>query len=307
MKLYGRYARALASAAMVFLCSSEMAYSASAGAKKPAGNALVASKARSSVTAVPQVATAANVLLFVDGAIGMDTFALALSNLGISPTFTNDPSSFASLLQSGSWDVVIAALQNNYGTDSYRSALDAYVAAGGKAIYTDWTGDAAEYATFGATTTGSSNFSAITAVNAGVYNAPVPINLSNPGWGIYAVGMSPTSAGVAVASYDNGDAAVIVGNDGRTIINGTLSDSYADTNAGVSIAESEINYLLGVLPASLTGTLAGTDAKSKVSCENLSSGQSVSLKAKTGFDCSAAGLAVKPGDQFKLTIKGTVK
>ena len=298
---------AIATLAFATVCSSSAAV---AGDGKPvAQNAIHQQASRAKIKLSPQATTSANVLYFIDYSLGTDSFAMALSSLGISPTTTNDASEFNTLLQAGGWDLVIA-LQRNYPSASlYASSLGAYVAAGGKAIYSDWTADATVLGSFGAAATGSLNFLSISPGGSAIWSTlPSPVALLNPGWGIYATGLSPIGDGVVDGTYENGDAAVIVANAGRTIINGTLQDSYNDPNQGIQIAINEIGYLLTPpVTSALKGTIVGQSGKASVKCLNETSGQNVSVKTKKSFDCVAAGLAVSPGQTFTVTVKGTVK
>lgn len=298
---------AVAALAIASVCGSSVAV---ADDSKPGvQNAIHQPASRAKIKLSPQATSAVNVLYFVDFSLGTDSFAMALSSLGISPTITNDATEFNTLLQAGGWDLVIALQQNYSATSSYASSLSAYVAAGGKAIYSDWTSDAAMLGSFGAAATGSLNFLSITPTSSAIWSSLTsPIALLNPGWGIYAVGLSPIGDGAADGTYENGDAAVIVANAGRTIVNGTLQDSYNDPNQGIQIAINEINYLLTPPVASvLKGTIIGQSGKASVKCLNESTGQSVTIKTKKSFDCVGAGLTVGSGQTFTVTAKGTAK
>jgi hypothetical protein len=103
-----------------------------------------------------------------------------------------------------------------------------------------------------------------------------------------------------------GQGAVVIGNGQRTVINGTLADSYVDPNQGIQIAMNEINFLLEGVAPSLRGKIAGQEGKAQVTCTNTTTGQSVLKKSKGKYDCVKSGLTVRSGDGFSISITGTV-
>lgn len=263
--------------------------------------------ARKKVTLVPQAVSGANVLYYVDYSVGQDSFGLALSSLGISPTYTNDPYSFATLLQQGGWDLVIALQQNSDYSSIFGADLTNWVAGGGKAIYTEWTYWSGLSSVFGAVDTGSTNAGSITLGSSAIWSGlGGTVWLSNPGWGIYSVGLAATGGATVDGTYDSGDGAVVIGNGQRTLINGTLADSYADPNQGIQIAMNEINFLLEGTAPGLRGKIVGQEGKAQVTCTNTTTGQSVLKKSKGKYDCVKSGLTVHSGDGFSISITGTV-
>ncbi len=189
-------------------------------------------------------ATSGAVLFYKDHEVGDDVFDDALSGLGISPTFTSDPASFAQLIGSQSWDCIIAAQQNWSDTSMFASQLSSYVEGGGHAILTDWTLDAGLASSFGASYTGGSNETLIATDGHPVWaGLPADVSLSNPGWGIFSMGLSATT-GIPTGSFPFIGNAVVEGNDGRTLINGFLSDTFANHSEGVRVATNEIEFCL---------------------------------------------------------------
>jgi hypothetical protein len=79
-----------------------------------------------------------------------------------------------------------------------------------------------------------------------------PLTVSNPGWGVFSYGVT---GDITAATFENGDAGIVVGNGGRTIFNGFLSDTLDDTN-GPQLYINEINYVLGVQAVPEPGSLA---------------------------------------------------
>lgn len=298
---------ALGALALASLGFVQQASAAAAGARATQNAKSSFLAARKKITLVPQAVSGANVLYYVDYSVGQDSFGLALSSLGISPTYTNDPYSFATLLQQGGWDLVIALQQANDYTSIFGADLSNWVAGGGKAIYTEWTYWSGLSNAFGAVDTGNTNAVSITPGSSAIWSGlSGTVGLSNPGWGIYSVGLMATGSGAVDGTYNTGEGAVVIGNGQRTVINGTLADSYVDPNQGIQIAMNEINFLLEGVAPSLRGKIAGQEGKAQVTCTNTTTGQSVLKKSKGKYDCVKSGLTVRSGDGFSISITGTV-
>jgi uncharacterized repeat protein (TIGR01451 family) len=77
---------------------------------------------------------------------------------------------------------------------------------------------------------------------------PNPINFVETTWGVDGDKLNPTAGGVAVGGFvsssNSGQAAVIVGNSGRTILNGFLLDDAQVAGDAVLLAKNEILSLL---------------------------------------------------------------
>jgi hypothetical protein len=119
------------------------------------------------------------------------------------------------------------------------------VSGGGRAIFTDWrlnfSGLTGLYDAFEVEGTGTENQQPITtdadAIWAGL---PSEVDLSNPGWGTWAMGLAAVGGGVGTGTFPNGDAAVVMGNGGATAFNGFLSDTFSQQSEGVQVAANEI-------------------------------------------------------------------
>ena len=157
-------------------------------------------------------------------------------------TRTTSLGSCDSMISSGGWDLVIYAVQN-WSHESY--ALNSYVASGGMAIMQDWTSNSSRASAFGIRL-GSSNYSSMTITDSRLAADlwTTSVSLSNPGWGTYSVSFS-VGSGEVLASSAYGNAAIGLTNDGRTIVNGNLTDTISDVSLGVQIYTNEINILLG--------------------------------------------------------------
>ncbi|MFN3480087.1 MAG: CARDB domain-containing protein, partial [Thermodesulfovibrionales bacterium] len=136
--------------------------------------------------------------------------------------------------------------QASAGGHPFDSPLANYVAAGGRAILADWRRDATVGAACEGSDTGANDQSPIFTDGHPVWvGLPGTINLSNPGWLIWSMGLAPIGGGVATGTFPNGNAVVIEGNSGRTLLNGMLDDTFATFSEGVTFAENEIKYICG--------------------------------------------------------------
>jgi hypothetical protein len=190
-------------------------------------------------------ASASSILYYSDFNLGTDAMGQALTALSGANTVTTATSSadFATKISSGSYNLGVFSAQN-FGSSSYGdgiNALGAFVAGGGKAIYTDWSMDNIFAALFAAQWTGGRNQDIVTVVNpllaAGISN---PILLSNPGWGVYSMDVS---GGSIAATFNNGNGAIAYS--GNSIVNGFLTDTFNNNAQGIQLYENEINTLLG--------------------------------------------------------------
>jgi len=121
------------------------------------------------------------------------------------------------------YDVVVYANQGNYVPNGDIDKLNAFIAAGGKVIFNDWSGSN----TFngGQTFTGTTNHHTVT-LSQFYDGVPIPMTLFNTThWGTFSTDMSANAGSVVAATFENGAAAIVVGNDGRTIVNGFLNDT----------------------------------------------------------------------------------
>jgi len=205
------------------------------------------------VTTIPQTVSGAKVLYFVDKTIGTDTFLAAMTDLGIVPTSTNDPTAFVSLLDQGGWDLVIALQQDYCQASAFGPDLIRYVSGGGKAIYADFCAntDPSVVTAFGGVPTGNINAAQL---NGQLYTmsrgrSGKAATITNPGWTIYSVGYTPLTGAVTRASFDYKtslavDSGIISANSGRTLLNGLQQDAYTTFAQGQAIAEDEIQALL---------------------------------------------------------------
>lgn len=198
------------------------------------------------IVGVASRADAAAILYFNDSVIGPDRMAEALAAVSGTHTVTTAGSvvDFATQLTGGGFDLAIFFQQNFPGFDSAYAALGTHIAGGGAAIGTDWTQNNAHAAVFGAAFSTGSNHSSFNVTDAALgFGLANPVNLTNPGWGTFSMDLSGGTS--AAAWIGDPDAAIVIGNGGRTIFNGFLSDTFVDGAEGRQLFINEINLALG--------------------------------------------------------------
>jgi hypothetical protein len=207
-------------------------------------------------------ARAGNILYFVDGNNGTDEMAAALAALS-SDTVTDatGPADFATKIATDTYQLGIFSAQEAYGADysAALAALDTFVKGGGDAIVDSWfTPLGSDVAPFGGDYTDTINQTSVTltAFNAGVTN-PVTISQQTPSYATFSDDLTlDVTTGVSVAAtFGDGSDAIVVGNGGRSIVNGFLNDTAGA--AGKQIYENEINGLLSATPEPSGLTLLG--------------------------------------------------
>jgi hypothetical protein len=196
-------------------------------------------------------AQAGAILLFDDFQVSGNRWNDALTGLGHSVTSVGDDASFSTALSSGAWDLVVVQF-DNVSHSSASLDLGGYVGTGGKVIFGHWlteadtTFDVAQAATNLGTLTVGPLFS--DGLSSSV------LSLVNPTYGIFSRSFVPDLGSIVAASFEDGNAGIVIGNSGRTIINGFLGDtlSYADE---VRLYQNEVNSIIGTQqvpePASL--------------------------------------------------------
>lgn len=213
---------------------------------------------------------ASSILYFVDGNNGTDEMAAALAALSPPNTVTiaSSPTDFATKIATGTYGLGIFSAQKFYGPDysAALAALSTRVQSGGRAIVDSWfTPSGSDITPFGATPTGNvapapnSVGVNLTALNSGITN-PVSVAQQTPPYAVYATGLSlaPITGDFIAGTFSdpgnlsgtNGEAAVVVGNSGKSIVNGFLNDTAGAK--GEQLYENEINDLLA--PPSQTAT-----------------------------------------------------
>jgi hypothetical protein len=174
--------------------------------------------------------TRISALVYVDYAHGDDGVVSALVELGYNVTVASDGADFTYKLANNTYSLVVLFNQNFYTTNFgvSVSTIRDYIQKGGRIIFATWCIYQAEpwVNLFEAHLTGGVNQPSMTITDpilaADITN---PVTLSNHSWGIYNVGLSAIGGGKVLATYPNGQAAMISGHGGRTLILGYLSDA----------------------------------------------------------------------------------
>jgi hypothetical protein len=204
-------------------------------------------------------AQAASILYFADLNIGTDRMAEALATFGGTHVVTTAASlgDFTTQLSGGGFDLAIFFQQNSSGAgyDAAFTAIDTFVAGGGRAIAADWVREAAHVDGFGGSFTGGTNQTSVTVTDPSLILGIVnPVTLVNPGWGVFSTGLLPGTASCS-ATFGNAECAILLGNGGRTIFNGFLADTgdaelrqlyINEINAVFAVPEPATMTLLGV-------------------------------------------------------------
>jgi hypothetical protein len=192
------------------------------------------------------------VLYFVDFTAGRpEPYRAAFTALGITPTVATSHPDFNARLAQGGWDLVVFLQQGDADTTWVTPMID-WINGGGKAIACTWifrvepTEAQRAAAAFGARYTGTENGPSVnqTVVHPIWEGISNPMALANPGWFTFANGLEATT-GTAIGKYPNEDAAIVVGNGDRTVLNGWLSDVPANPTERVRVAQNEVSFLLG--------------------------------------------------------------
>lgn len=220
-------------------------------------------KALVCVTVVVAAASqaSAGILYFEDFTLGTSAVpgAITLLGLGGVTTTVTDSASFNAALTGGPWDLVIFAEQNTATFPLSATELTAYVTGGGRVLGTTWLTGGLDALLEGSAS--SVNDSSIGTSGHPIFAGVGPtISLTNPGWGVFSRSWNPTGGATGLGTLGTGSA-VILGNGGRTLLNGPLFDTFTTQAQGELFVANEIGYLLGVsavpLPAAnLMGLVA---------------------------------------------------
>lgn len=187
------------------------------------------------------------ILYYNDYTIGTDSMGQALANLG--PGYTvytaSSDTDFQTQLATGNYSLGIFFAQD-FQSSNYTSAISAlatFAQGGGGAIYADWSQNGSLAAGFGAGFTGNTNESQFTVSDPALANGITnPVNLNNPGWGVFSTGL--TGSNVAATFVSDGNGAIVIGDNGHAIVNGFLNDTFADANQGTQLYTNEIKTVL---------------------------------------------------------------
>lgn len=195
------------------------------------------------------------VLYFCDQNEGDNPFPTALSQLSLNTTTATSYSDFETKVGTGEYQLVIAFIQNyNPGGGTRPSSLpnfESFLNSGGKAIFTDWYQQSRMATYFGVI---YADPDAGTSCSTGCNDPEVAITASflktavgdvmsirDPGWTVFAYGMTLNGAQEAAHYTSNGYVAIAYTE--NRIINGPLKDTFQDFSEGLELAKAEINRL----------------------------------------------------------------
>ena len=237
----------------------------------------------------PQAGGGPTVLYYADYFLGADPVLPALQAKGFSVTQPGSWAEFRQALNANEYDLAVA-LNQNYGFDdpaATAAALSAHLATGRAAWLVDWTLQASVAAPFQGGYAGPDNQQPVSISDAdlaaGVTN---PLPLTNPGWGRWSWGLSPSGAAAALASFPDGSPAVVLGNGGHSALIGFTADCVTGED-GQRFFENLLDITVNAPPAiqgfqptscaaaagtPVTTTVAATDADGNLVAESLSWG-----------------------------------
>ncbi len=187
----------------------------------------------------------ADVLYWIDFelASGVNAIPGGIAQAGLTGVAATNADDFDLQLTTGSWTAVIIGLQgfdlSNYNPNILPD-LTNYVNGGGKLIGTDWAStDTGFYALFQADIVDTNNTS-VTNDGSALFNAIAGnIDVFNPGWGTFDQSYSAL-AGATGFGPSGGGFGIIEGNNGRTFLNGPLSDAYSNVAQGQQLIANEL-------------------------------------------------------------------
>lgn len=185
----------------------------------------------------------ARVLYFSDSARdtnGMIRGAHALEADGIIELdYTTSNTTALSWLRSDTeYDLIVYFIHSGGWSATNETELVNYVRDGGRLIYHDWRRSSTNplLAEMEASYASGSNEQPITILDPDLADGlPSPVPLSNPGWGTWATGFNALGGAVSVCRFPSGQSCMVLGNEGRTIAVGFLSDTPSTTNGEILI------------------------------------------------------------------------
>lgn len=185
-------------------------------------------------------ANAGNILLF-DDSVGQNRWGSALNGLGHTVTSVASDSAFNTALGGNSWDLVVVQFDwSSHG--SVFGALGTYLAGGGKSIFNHWLteGDSLYDVTQGGLNLDDMSISSAT-LSAGLSSAT--LHLTNPGYGIFSRNFIAGAGTSTLATFENGNAAIVLGNGGRTLVNGFLGETLGSADE-IRLYQNEVELML---------------------------------------------------------------
>ncbi len=212
----------------------------------PVANDFYNNYKKTSAPVLKAAGTGKKALVYIDKAFENDGIVDGIENLEYTVTFASDWDDFDTGLASGIFELAVA-INQQYNTSFDITTAQEYIASGGKMIFTTWDkSNVAEAALFEASFTGNRNCKEISISDSRLaYKITNPFTLTNVSeWSVFSLGLEPTGSGEMLATFTDcsGDAAIIRGNGGRTIMIGYVSDS-PPSGVRQSLFENIINNI----------------------------------------------------------------
>ena len=176
---------------------------------------------------------------------------------GHSVTTTTTSGAFNTALTNSSWDLVIYAEQTTATFSDSASLVSAFLAGGGKAIGYTGFGAGSMPAVFQAEDLAHNTYLVSNEQDHPIFRTPftLPANttLTNSGYTEYSHLWGPTGGASGIGWTEWGPHRIILGNDGKSLLNSELTDVYAVPAEGQRLLANEITFLVG--PASPVSTV----------------------------------------------------
>ncbi len=184
----------------------------------------------------------AAVLYWNDFNLGTSAVPGGITLAGLTGVEAAGQADFNAKLAAGGWDAVIFGEQNGDAFSSSAAALSSWVAGGGKLIGTTWL-DAGLSSLLEGVFVSTNGDTITTDANPVFTGLGATISISNPGWGIFSRGWTPSGTASCLGSLNSGGCAVILGNDGNTYLNSPLNDAYLSLADGERLIANELIQL----------------------------------------------------------------
>lgn len=178
-------------------------------------------------------------LVFIDSTHLDDNVTDALEAQGYQATVAATAGAFITGLTSGGYTLVVLFAQNlsavtNHGISA--SDIQAYIDGGGLMVFATWTSaDAAIATVFEASLSGTTNLSTVTISDADLQSvaglSSFTLANTSPPWTTYSCGLTAIGDGEVLATFENANAAMVLGNNGQTMMLGYLSDTVPSANS----------------------------------------------------------------------------
>jgi hypothetical protein len=250
-------------------------------------------------------AFAGNILVMEDNSTyGTSAVAGAVALTPHTATYTTTGAAFSSALSQGGWDLVIFAEELNSQWAAASTSLTSYVNGGGKVIGCTW--QTTGFAALLQGTRVGTNATPLTTTSHAIFaNCGATIGLTNPGFGTWSVTYSPTGSATGLGTLGTASG-VILGNNGNTLLNGPLCNTYATLSQGQQFLANEINFLITHV---LTGRLLFDRYVVDATGIGNTSQQAVPLAgvrvdARTPADVTVGKTVTDDQGYFTLTVSG---